>query len=180
MKRRALLTEALGDFDEALEIVPDSAEALYNKILTLFESGQHKEALQGIEHYLSRDANSIWAEELKALKVKMQATQISALEDYVLRLAKERNKDVLTEIARLAPYQMPAVLMDALTQSVRFEVEPAMPGNPSSEDMLWAIAVMEPVYRSVTGDAAFRICWLFMPDSPHPNADSKEPWIERL
>jgi tetratricopeptide (TPR) repeat protein len=72
LKRGPMLAGALSDFDKALKIVPDSSEALYNKIRTLFESGLHKEALQGIERYLSRDSNSIWAEELKALRTKCE------------------------------------------------------------------------------------------------------------
>jgi CHAT domain-containing protein len=156
LKRGPLLAGARGDFDEALKIVPDSSEALYNKIWTLFESGLHKEALQEIERYLSRDSNSIWAEELKALRVKMRATQISAVEEDMYRFARERNKDALMELARQAPYQMPAAIMDAMTLSFESEQTPALPGSPHSEDLLWAVDVMEPAYRAATGDAGFK------------------------
>jgi|WetSurMetagenome_2_1015567.scaffolds.fasta_scaffold67558_3 tetratricopeptide (TPR) repeat protein len=72
--RRTLLEGALGDFNIVLKLAPNSAEARYNKIWALYETGLHKEALQDIEGYLSKDSNSIWAEALKGLKIKIQAT----------------------------------------------------------------------------------------------------------
>jgi CHAT domain-containing protein len=156
LKRRPLLEGALRDFDEALKILPHSTEALYNKIWTLYESGLHKEALREIERYLSRDSTSMGAEELKALRVKMKATQSSAVYEDVRRFARERNKDAIMELARLAPYQMPAAIMDAMRQSFRYEQTPAAPGDPDSEDLLWAVDVMETAYRATTGDVGFK------------------------
>jgi CHAT domain-containing protein len=156
LKRGPLLTGALGDFDAALKIVPDSSEALYDKIWTLFESGLHKEALQGIERYLSRDSNSIWAEELKALSVKIRATQIGDVLEDVRRFARERNKGALMELARQAPYQMPVAIMATFRRSVELDQASAMPNGPDSEDLRWAIDVMETVYRASTEDAGFK------------------------
>jgi len=122
-----LLAGALGDFDEVLKAVPNSSEALYNKIWVLFESGLHKEALQEIERYFSRDSNSLWAEALKGLKVRMRATQISTVMEDVRRFARERNRGALMELARQAPYQMSQAIMSALRQSI--DIIQAKPGS---------------------------------------------------
>jgi tetratricopeptide (TPR) repeat protein len=111
LNRRTLLEGALGDFNTALKLVPNSAEARYDKIWVLYESGL-----------------------LKDLKVKMRATQISAVEEDVRIFARDRNQAALLKLARLAPYQMPAAIMSAMKQSLELEQNPALPGNPNSED----------------------------------------------
>jgi thioredoxin-like negative regulator of GroEL len=156
LNRRTLLEGALGDFNTALKLVPNSAEARYDKIWVLYESGLHKEALQEIERYLSKDSSSIWAETLKDLKVKMRATQISAVEEDVRIFARDRNQAALLKLARLAPYQMPAAIMSAMKQSLELEQNPALPGNPNSEDLRWAASAMENAYGESTGDAGFK------------------------
>jgi CHAT domain-containing protein len=174
LKRSAMLAGALADFDEALKIVPDSAAALYNKIWTLFESGLHQEALKEIERYLSRDSNSLWAEELKALKVKMRATQIGDVIKDVHRFARERNKDALIQLSRQALYQMPAAIMAAYRRSVELDQAPAMPDEPDSGDLRWAIDVIETVYRASTGDAGFRDLLAFHAGLSPPQRELKQ------
>jgi CHAT domain-containing protein/thioredoxin-like negative regulator of GroEL len=154
--RNTLLLGALNDFDTVLKLNPDSSEARYNKIWTLFESGKHKEALQEIEIYLSRDSGSDWAEGLKRLKVKIKATQISAVKEEVIRSARERDRIALEELARQAPYQMPPAIMAAMRHSLDMEQDPAAHVRPNSEDWLWAAQTMESVYRESTGDAGFK------------------------
>jgi CHAT domain-containing protein len=180
LKRGPLLTGALDDFNEALKIVPDSSEALYNKIWTLFESGLHQEALKEIERYLSRDSNSIWAEELKALSVKMRATQISAVLEDVRRFARERNKDALMELAQQAPYQMPAAIMATFRRSMELDQASAMPNGLNSEDLRWAIDLMETVYRASTGDAGFKDLLAFHAGLSPPQRELKRTLDKKL
>ncbi|MDM7994762.1 MAG: CHAT domain-containing protein [Acidobacteriota bacterium] len=151
LRRSALLRGALEDFNAALQREPHSAEARYNKIWTLYESGMHPEALREIDAYLSREPDSTWAEELRGLKVRMQATKVSAVETEVLRAAIARDASALMELARQAPYQMPAAILSAIGQS--FEAEP---GGPDSVNMRWAAETMESAYSAATGDRSLR------------------------
>jgi CHAT domain-containing protein/thioredoxin-like negative regulator of GroEL len=156
VQRNTLLTGALSDFNKALEVDPDSSEARYNKIWTLFQSGLHKEALQEIEQYLSRDPSSTWAEKLKGLKVRMQATQTSVVEEEVSKFAHERNRVALCELARQAPYRIPAAIWYAMRRSLELEQTSVKYEGPSSEDLLWAAQTMESAYGVSTGDHSFR------------------------
>jgi CHAT domain-containing protein len=176
--RRTLLEGALGDFSAALKLAPNSPEALYNKIWALYESGLHKEALQLIERYFSEDSSSIWAEKLKSLKVKMRATQISAVEDDVRGYARDRNQAALLELARQAPYQMPAAIMSAMKQSL--DLEQAAPGGPNSEDLRWAASTMESAYRESTGDAGFKALPAFYVGLSPPQRAQKRALDKKL
>jgi CHAT domain-containing protein len=180
LKRRTLLEGALSDFGEALKMAPASSEALYNKIWTLFESGLHKEALQEIERYLARDSNSIWAESLKALQIRMRATQISAVKEDVRRLAWERNKSALMELARQAPYQMPEAIMSVMKQSLEVDSIPSTPGNPSSEDLRRAADTMETAYREATGDTGFKTLLAFYAGLSPPQRELKKTLDKKL
>jgi CHAT domain-containing protein len=180
LKRRELLQGALGDFNEALKLVPGSSEALYNKIWTLFESGLHKEALQEIDRYLLRDSNSLWAEALKALQVKMRATQISDVMQDVRRFAQERNAKALTELARQAPYQMPAAIMYAMRHALKLDHTPPVPNSPNSEDMSWAADIIETAYRASTGDAGFKALPAFYAGLSPPQRELKRALDEKL
>jgi tetratricopeptide (TPR) repeat protein len=91
LQRDLLLKSAINDFDAVLKLDPESAEARYNKIRTLFESGLHAKALQEIELYLARDPGSIWAEGLKGLRIKMKSTKSGAVEDEVNGAARTRD-----------------------------------------------------------------------------------------
>ena len=156
LQRDALLKSALNDFDTVLKTDPDSAEARYDKIWSLFESGQHEQALQEIELYLSRDSGSVWAEGLKALRTRINATQSSAVEKEVNRAARTRDRAALVELSRQASYQIPHAIWSAMRRSLAGENEPAKNGDPSSEDLHWAAETMEAAYSEVTGDHSFR------------------------
>jgi CHAT domain-containing protein/Tfp pilus assembly protein PilF len=156
LQRDVLLRGALDDLNAVLKMNPESAEARFDKIWTLFESGLHKEALQEIELYLSRDPGSIWAEGLKGLRTKMRATRSSAVEDEVNRFACERDKAALWELAHQALYQMPGAIWSAMRRSLEIDKTPVKPGNPSSEDLIWAAKNMEAAYSASTGDHSFK------------------------
>ncbi len=156
LQRDVLLKSALNDFDTALKIDPESAEARYDKVWTLFESGQHKQALQEIEWYLSHDSGSIWAEGLKALRTRIKATQSGAVEDEVNRAAHTRDRAALVELSQQAPYQVPPAIWSAMRRSLAADKEPAKGGSPSSDDLHWAAETMEAAYSEATGDHSFR------------------------
>jgi CHAT domain-containing protein len=152
---RTLLNGALEDFNDALMNDPDSFEALYNKIRVLFESGLHTEALREIEQYLSRDEESVWAEELKTLRLRIKANSYNFVEEEVRRAAIERDPLRLEEIARIAPHQMPAAIWAAMRNSLALEKSEAVQDRPDSEDLKWAAGIMESSYSRITGDRSF-------------------------
>ncbi len=156
LQRDVLLRSALNDFDTALKLDPDWAEARYDKAWVLYESGKHKQALQEIELYLSHDSGSIWAEGLKALRTRIKATQSSAVEDEVNRAARTRDRAALVELSRQAPYRIPHAIWWAMRRSLAGDKEPAKGGTPSSEDLHWAAETMESAYSETTGDHSFR------------------------
>ena len=161
LQRNSLIVGALSDFNAVLRLDPHSNEARYDKVWALFDSGMHKEALQEIEVYLSRDPKSNWAEELKGLKTRMQATKISAVEVEVLRAARERDKAALWELARQAPHQLPTAIQSTMRQSLELEQAPLIPGNPNSEDLRWAAETMEEAYSISTGDHSLKASLAF-------------------
>lgn len=176
LQRSALLQGALNDFEEALKLDPGSMEARYNKIWTLFESGHHKEALKEIDLYLADDSGSIWAEGLKQLKIKMRATQISDVEDVVRSSAPTRNSIALKELAYQAPYQMPAAIKFAMTQSLELEQDAITNTHPNSEDFRWAAQIMETAYSESTGDTSFKAYFAFYGGLSPP----QRAWKRRL
>jgi tetratricopeptide (TPR) repeat protein len=113
LQRENLLKNATSDFDTVLKIHPESAEARYNKIWALFESGLHPKALQEIEIYLAHDPGSTWAEGLKGLRTRIKTTQSSAVEDEVNRAARTRDRAALVELSRQASYQVPDAIWSA-------------------------------------------------------------------
>jgi CHAT domain-containing protein/thioredoxin-like negative regulator of GroEL len=156
LQRDVLLKSALNDFDAVLKMDPDLAEARYDKIWSLFESGQHKQALQEIELYFSHDSGSVWAEGLKALRTRIKATQSSAVEEEVNRAARARDRAALVELSRQIPYQIPPAIWSAMRRGLAGDNEPAKNGDPSSEDLHWAAETMEAAYSETTGDHSFR------------------------
>jgi len=66
--RKSRLETALSDFESVLKRRPRVVVALYNRILTFDMLGRYKEALRGIDEYISRDGRSIWAEKLRSLR----------------------------------------------------------------------------------------------------------------
>ncbi len=156
VQRSALLAGALTDFNGVLGLNPDSAEARYDKSWALYESGRHKEALQEIESYLARDPGSVWAEEMRRLRTRIQATNSSAVEKEVNRTAASRDSDALKELARLAPSKMPAAIRSAMRRSLELDGAAAVGKGPSSEDLVWAARIMEAAYGDATGDHSFQ------------------------
>jgi CHAT domain-containing protein len=155
LQRNLLLERALNDFDAVLKLT-DSAEARYDRIWTLFESGRHNEALQEIERYLSADPGSIWAEGLKGLRTKMQATRSDAVEEEVNRSARLRDGSFLRELARQAPYRMPAAIESAMRRSLDPDQTAAQDKSPSPGDLRWAAETAEAAYSASTGDHSLR------------------------
>jgi CHAT domain-containing protein/thioredoxin-like negative regulator of GroEL len=156
LDRITLLKGALGDFDAVLKVAPDTVEARYDRIWTLFESGLHKEAIREIDLYLSRDSDSIWAGELKKLKSKMQAARSSLVKDEVDRAARLRDGAALSELCRLAPYQIPAAIWSAMARSLQQDPTPGKSAKPDSDDLRWAAESMEASYGDATGDHSFK------------------------
>jgi CHAT domain-containing protein/thioredoxin-like negative regulator of GroEL len=155
IRRSTLLAGALADFDAVLGLNSDSAEARYDKAWTLYECGRHKEALQEIEECLARDSGSVWAEELRHLRVKIGATKSSAVDDEVNRAARSRDKAALDELGRQAPYMMPAAIRSALRRSLAANSASAAAKDPKSTDLSWAAQILEAAYASATGDHSF-------------------------
>jgi CHAT domain-containing protein len=168
-----LLGKALSDFDAALKLSPDSAEALYDKVWVLFENGQHREALKAMDIYLSHDNKSIWAEELKRLKIKMEATQLEAVQEAVGQAASLKDRAFLEEMAGQAPYQVPAVIWSAMRQSLRLETGLVAAGNPTSDDLRWAAGIMEEAYSAATGDHSFKALLKFYAGLSPPQRELK-------
>jgi CHAT domain-containing protein len=154
--RGPLLTAALGDFDAVLKLNPDSLEARFNKIWTLFESGLHQEALREIDSYFSRDSESLWAEKLRGLKIKIQASRYSAVEEEVYRAAQNRDRGALWELARQVPYQIPAAIWSVMRQNLELNPSSVNGNVPNSNDLFWAAETMEAAYGSFSGDHSFK------------------------
>jgi CHAT domain-containing protein/thioredoxin-like negative regulator of GroEL len=156
LQRENLLKSAVDSFDSVLKSNPRSAEARYDKILALYESGRHEDALREVDTYLSRDTNSVWAEKLKGLKIKMQATQRSSVDKLVENAGQMRDQDALVELSRQAPYVIPSAIWSAMRNSLAREQALENGGKASSEDLRWAAETMERAYSAETGDHTFR------------------------
>ncbi len=156
LRRDDLLRKAIGDFDAVLKLDADSAEARYNKVWALYNSGMHKEALREIDLYLSHDPLSDWAGELRSLKIKIQTTRTSAVGNEILRSARERDESMLRELARAAPYHIPGAILIALRLSLEMEEAPSVPGEPNSKDLQWAAKILEESYGDYTGDHSLK------------------------
>lgn len=156
MEYHSLLNGALDDFNEALKNDPDSSEARYNKVWVLFDSGLHEEALHEIEQYLSQDKESVWAEELKGLRVRIRAGSAAFVNEEVHKAARTRDPYGLEEIARYVPYQMPAAIWATMRKSLALENAGEIQDNLNAEDLKWTAGIMESAYRKATGDHSFR------------------------
>lgn len=155
MQRSSLLSGALEDFDAALRQKTSSVEALYNKAWVLFESGRHKEALEQIDSYLSKDSGSIWAGKLKNLRSRISFINSKNVEKEVSRAAAARDSAALSALASIAPFQVPRAIQNALRQSLAIEGLPVESGKPRAADLAWACQVMELAYGAVAGDRSY-------------------------
>ncbi len=156
VQRGALLAGALTDFNAVLGLNPDSAEARYDKSWALYESGRHKEALQEIESYLARDTESVWAEEMRRLRTRIQAADSTTLEKEVNHAAGSRDSATLSELAWRAPSSMPAAIRSAMRRSLELDGVPGVDKKPGSEDLVWAARILEAAYAEATGDHSFQ------------------------
>lgn len=148
------LRNALSDFDAALKLDPNSVEARYDKIQTLYELGEHQQALKEIDLYLQRDSKSAWSQKLRDLKTKLQLIRSSAFKTRLDLAARARDRDQLSELCRLLPHQVPSAIVSLLKRSLQQEQNPApvKNGTPSSEDLVWAAKILEAGYSGITGD----------------------------
>jgi CHAT domain-containing protein len=156
VQRRNMLAGALSDFDAALKQQPDSAEARYDRIWSLYEAGRHQEALAEIDRYLARDPDSIWASKLKDLQVQMRLADLQAVYDEVERAGHARNAATLDTMARLVPYQAATAIRDALRKSLQREGSALKPGEASTAELQWAAETLEKSYGAATGDHSWQ------------------------
>ena len=180
IQRRTLLSAALADFDTSLKQQPCSAEASYNRIWVLYETGRHTEALTEIDSYLSRDPDSIWAAKLRDLQTQIRLTKADAVREEVDRAARNRNAAALTSMARLVPEQVPPAIRSALKRSLQLEGSPARLGEPSSADLQWAAETMEAAYGATAGDHSWKALLTFYAGLSPPQRQTKMSLDDRF
>lgn len=154
--RLNLLSGALRDFDAAMKQQPESAAARYNRIWVLYETGRHKEALAEIDMYLARDSTSLWAVELKDLKIQIQFNRPEPVNIAVRQAARSRDQAALAAMARLVPEQIPPAIRLALKTSLRPEGGPEGRDAASPEDLRWAAGIMESAYGAAISDHSWK------------------------
>ena len=154
--RRGLLSRALADFDDALKLQPGSAEARYNRIWVLYETGRHQELLSEIDNYLSGDADSVWADKLRDLQTRIRLKKTDAINKEVNRAALTRDQAVLDDIVRLLPEEVPRAIHSALRTSLRLEGTQPAPGTADSAGLRWAAETLEAGYSAATGEQSWR------------------------
>jgi CHAT domain-containing protein len=159
--RRGLLSRALADFDDALTLQPGSAEARYNRIWILYETGRHQELLTEIDTYLSGDAASVWADKLRDLQTRIRLNKTDAINKEVNRAALTRDQAVLDDIVRLLPEEVPRAIRSALIKSLRLEGTQPAPGTADSAGLRWAAETLEAGYSAATGDQSWRALFDF-------------------
>jgi CHAT domain-containing protein/lipoprotein NlpI len=150
--RKNSLDQALTDFEKGLKLNPDSSEARYNKIQILYNTGRHKEALQDIQTYLSRDPDSIWAAKLKELRIRIQMNSSEMLKKSVNQAALARDAQFLDTLARVVPGKITAAVISLFRNALADEGSPAVKGSPDSSSMQWAAKYLARSYQNATGD----------------------------
>ncbi len=156
IQRRNLLKGALSDFASAIEQRPESAEARYDRVFALYQSGRHQEALAEIGKYLARDPNSRWAAELKALQTRILMLKPDAVAKEVNRAAQNRDAAALELLARVSPEAIPPAIRSALKRSLRNGASATAAAEPSGEDLRWAAKTMEAAYGATNGDRSWQ------------------------
>ncbi len=148
--RSSSLDGALADFEGILQLKPDSNEARFNKVRTLFELGRHQQAVREIDVYLGRDPDSIWARKLKDLRTRILMNRSELLEREVRRAARARDAPALERLARIVPEKIPPLIRSLLLESLTLAQETA--GDPSGPQ--WAAATLEAARRTATDDTS--------------------------
>ncbi len=152
------LKAAQADFERVLAFDPNSVEARYDKIMVLFGSGLHQEALKEIELYLKQDPNSAWAEELKTLKTRMQMSRSSVFREEMDHAARLREAAAISDLARLLPDKTVGAIITSMRRSLGRESEKDsdLSEPPSADDLVWAAKAMEASYSEATGDHSLK------------------------
>ncbi len=178
--RNARLNAALSDFENVLKLKPDSNEALFDKIRTLYELGRQKEALPDIDAYLRRDPDSIWAVKLQALKSRMLTDRSEAIDKEVYRAAKARDAPALENLVRVVPHRILPAIRSLTIDAIAFESRPNTENQPDSADLQWAAAVLASAYSNATSDTAPRRLLDFAAGLTPPQRQAKRLLDERL
>jgi len=180
VQRRNMLAGALSDFDVALKQLPDSGEALYDRIWTLYEAGRHQEALAEIDKYLAREPDSIWAAKLKELQIQIRMLDSDTVSRELERAAHTRNAATLDSLARLVPDQAPWAIRRALRLSLQREGSALKPGEASTAELLWAAEILEKSYGAATGDHSWQALLRFYGGLSPPQRRLKKSLDEDL
>ncbi len=180
--RSGLMKGALADFEGVLRLNPGSNEALYDKVQVLYQVGRHQEALQGIEAYLARDPDSLWAAKLRDLKMRIQMNRSELLERDVDRAALARDARTLQSIvAAVVPSKIPSMVSTLVHRALDLEGLPAPPrGSPDKNDLQWAARSMASFYQSATGDASSLHLLDFYAGLSPPQRQLKKIWDAQL
>ncbi len=153
LRHQTLLHSSLADCNRALQAEPQSAEARYNRIWTLYELGRHREALEESERYLEQDATSIWSARVRELRRRMALSAPEAYKEEVRRAAAARDPASLITLVQLVPDVIPAAIRHALQGSL--DAGEASGPSGTGADYRWAASTMEGAYRAATGDNAY-------------------------
>ena len=154
LERKTRLESALADFDAVLKIDQASREAQYNKALTLYEMGRHREALAEIDRYLSRDPGSIWSQRLRNIQLKIRATRSEFVDKEVNRAALAHDLSALERLATVAPYQIPDAIRGVLKNSLDARFHEGQ--STGSASLIWSARTLEAAYGTVTGDRSYK------------------------
>ncbi len=149
------LGAASGDFQNALNLDPESKEARFNAARVLYELGRHQQALREIDSYLSRDSSSLWSTKLKDLKQRILMNRSEILEKEVWRAAKARDAPALSTLVRVALHQIPHTIRSLLNRAFEIESQPQNNDNPTIEDLSWAAGSMIATYEAATSDKSY-------------------------
>jgi CHAT domain-containing protein len=178
--RQNLYTRALADFDNALKEHADSAEARYNRIWVLYETGRHQEAEADIDLYLSRDRDSIWAARLRELRMRMRLSKDDAVDNAVDHAAISRDTSALTGLVVVAQEKIPAAIRKAMREVLAREGASRKPNQPDSADLKWAAETLESAYGAMTGDHSWNALILFYGGLSPPDRNLKRTLDKRL
>ncbi len=173
------LRGALVDFENVLKRNAMSAEAQYNRIQVLYNTGRRKEALEEIERYLSRDPNSIWALKLRDLKLRIQLSRSEFLNSEIHRAALARDSRILENLLRFMGGKVTTVVLSLLRRALALE-NITEAGMPDSEDLRWAAGALASLYQTATADSCAASGFRFYAGLSPPQRTSKKNLDARL
>jgi CHAT domain-containing protein len=153
--RGSRLRSALEDFESVLKLEPASNEARFDRIRAFYELGQHKQALQEIDAYLTRDPDSIWALKLRNLKTRILMNRSEVIDKEVYRAAKARDAPALETLVRAAPFKILPTIRRVIIETLAIEGQPRSAEEPDSADLQWAAGILASSYTNATGDTGY-------------------------